>query len=241
MFLIINKQKICTYLVTVSTVITLLFIAVLTSSAKGAIETSKTAEDTTSKNTVTSKNYCQIKKWIFCWILDKIIVFKKLYSSGGNMFFIGIITDKNSENNIKNIMKCKLDKNEIIFLNKENLENYRNVVFDSIVINNKIDDKHILDKIIKKSNHVLCNSDIKIDNELSIEVCNKLITYGYNSGAVVTISSVTDDNYLIYVQKNIEGYKKTVGMQEIKFEKNKMNINVYDGMIATIIDIIYNK
>ena len=42
------------------------------------------------------------------------------------MFFIGIITDKNSENNIKDRMINKIDENEIIFLNKENLENFNN-------------------------------------------------------------------------------------------------------------------
>ena len=66
------------------------------------------------------------------------------------MFFIGIITDKNSENNIKNIMRDKLKENEIIFLNNENLENFRNVKFDSIVVNENIDDEYVLDKNFKK-------------------------------------------------------------------------------------------
>jgi len=157
------------------------------------------------------------------------------------MFFIGIITDKNSENNIKNIMKNKLEKNQIIFLNEKNLSNYRNVMFDSVVINNVIEDKGSLGKIIKKSKHVLYNSDIKRDEIINDDVYKKLITYGYNSKAYVTISSATDDSYLIYVQKEIEGNKKNVGIQEIRFEKNLANINAYDGMIATIIDIIYNK
>lgn len=156
------------------------------------------------------------------------------------MFFIGIITDKNSENNIKNIMEDKLDKNEIIFLNSDNIKNFRNVKFDSIVINNKIEDKYILDKILEKSKYVLYNSDIKDNSNFSNDYSN-IISYGYNSKATVTISSVTDDNYLIYVQNNIKGYNKIIGMQEIRFEKNKNNINVYDGMIVTIIDIIYNN
>ena len=54
------------------------------------------------------------------------------------MFFIGIITDKNSENNIKNRMINKIDENEIIFLNKENLENFKNVKFDSIIVNEEV-------------------------------------------------------------------------------------------------------
>ena len=157
------------------------------------------------------------------------------------MFFIGIITDKNSENNIKNIMKNRLKESEIVFLNNNNLENFRNVKFDSIVINNEIEDKYILDRILEKSRYVLYNSDIRIKENTSKNLKQEVITYGYNSKAGVTISSVTEENYLIYIQKNIKGYNKTVGMQEIKFEKNRNNINAYDGMITTIIDIIYNK
>lgn len=62
------------------------------------------------------------------------------------MFFIGIITDKNSENNIKNRMINKIDENEIIFLNKENLENFKNVKFDSIIVNEEVENKYILKK-----------------------------------------------------------------------------------------------
>ena len=63
------------------------------------------------------------------------------------MFFIGIITNKNSENNIKNRMINKIDENEIIFLNKENLENFKNVKFDSIIVNEEVENKYILKKI----------------------------------------------------------------------------------------------
>ena len=138
-------------------------------------------------------------------------------------------------------MKDKLKESEIVFLNNNNLENFRNVKFDSIVINNEIEDKYLLDKILEKSKYVLYNSDIKTKESFSKDIYQNIITYGYNSKAVVTISSVTDESYLIYIQKNIDGYNKSVGIQEIKFEKNKKNINAYDGMITTIIDIIYNK
>ena len=156
------------------------------------------------------------------------------------MFFIGIITDKNSENNIKKIMKDRLDKSKMIFLNKDNLENFRNVKFDSIVINNKIEDKYILNKLMEKSEYVLYNSDIKENCKIHGSISN-FISYGYNSRANVTVSSVTDDNYLLCIQGSISGYKKITCMQEVKFEKGRNNVNVYDGMIATIIDLIYNK
>ncbi|MBR2704246.1 MAG: hypothetical protein IKE91_02135 [Clostridia bacterium] len=159
------------------------------------------------------------------------------------MFFIGIITDKNSENNIKNIMKNKLDNNQIIFLNKDNIENFKNVRFDSVVINNRVEDRYVLDKITGKSRFVLYNSDITNEymqiNESDYKKDRgyNLISYGYNSRANVTVSSVGDDEFLLYVQENIPGYD----MQEIKFNKAKMNVNAYDGMITTIINLIYNN
>lgn len=153
------------------------------------------------------------------------------------MFFIGIITDKNSENNIKNIMRNKLFDSEIIFLNKENIDNFKNVKFDSIVINNDVDDRLVLDKITKKSRFVLYNSDITNEDNQNKEKKSKFISFGYNSKANVTVSSVGDDEYLLYIQGNVPGYD----MQEVRFNKAQKNINAYDGMITTIIDLIYNK
>lgn len=152
------------------------------------------------------------------------------------MYFIGIITDKNSENNIKSIMKNKLNDNRIIFLNRENIDNYKNVRFDSIVINNKVDDKYILNKMMEKSRYVLLNSDFEKDNRY-INNCYNLISYGFNSRANVTISSVGDDECLLYIQ----GVASNDDMQEIKFKKGRTNVNVYDGMITTIINLLYNK
>lgn len=156
------------------------------------------------------------------------------------MNFIGIITDKNSENNIKNIMKNNLNENKIIFLNKDNIDNYKNVKFDSIVINNKVDNKYVLNKIIEKSRFVLINSDFDKEHRY-LDKCYNLISYGFNSKANVTISSVGDDEYLLYIRDFVKCDNNNVDMQEIRFQKGKKNINVYDGMITTIINLIYNK
>ena len=119
------------------------------------------------------------------------------------------------------------------------MENFRNVKFDSIVVNENIDDEYVLDKILKKSKYILWNSDIHCKSDKIQGICSNVITYGYNSKATVTISSATEENYMIFIQENIYGNNKLAGMQEIKFEKNKKNINAYDGMIITIIDLIY--
>ena len=157
------------------------------------------------------------------------------------MFFIGIITDKNSENNIKNRMINKIDENEIIFLNKENLENFKNVKFDSIIVNEEVENKYILKKILEKSKYIVWNSDIHCKSDNLKKKYSNVITYGYNSKATVTISSVTEENYLIFIQENISVKNKIECIQEIKFEKKQNNINAYDGMIMTIMDLIYDK
>ncbi len=156
------------------------------------------------------------------------------------MFFIGIITDKNSENNIKSIMKSNIkDNNEIVFLNKENMANYRNVKFDSIVLNDVVDGEDSnLEKILEKSKYTLLNSDIHCKNDEIIKYGANIITYGYNSKASVTISSATEDDYMIFIQDNICNAND---LQEIKFERSRNNINAYDGMILTIMDLIYDK
>ena len=183
---------------------------------------------------------CKYKnKCIFLLIFDKIIIFISIFS-GGIMHFIGIITDKNSENNIKNIMKENLEE-EMIFLNEKNLDNFKNIKFDSIVINNNIKNNIILDKILSKSKYILYNSDIDLKSDSFKKVNSNVITYGYNSNATVTISSATDESYLIFIQKNIYGYNEIAGVQEIKFERAKNNINAYDGMITTIINLIYSS
>ena len=158
------------------------------------------------------------------------------------MFFIGVVTDKNSENNIKNIMYTKKIKDsKIIFLNNENVSNFRNVKFDSIVLNEDIANKLEITKIMKNSKYILLNTDIhyKSDNLKSIQ--SNVITYGYNSKAMVTISSATEDDYMFYIQDNICSRNKIEEIQEIKFEKNRNNINAYDGMIITIMDMLYKK
>lgn len=138
------------------------------------------------------------------------------------MFFIGIITDKNSENNIKNRMINKIDENEIIFLNKENLENFKNVKFDSIIVNEEVENKYILKKILEKSKYIVWNSDIHCKSENLKNSYSNVITYGYNSKATVTISSATEENYLIFIQENIPMNDKITGIQEVKFKKMKI-------------------
>lgn len=158
------------------------------------------------------------------------------------MHFIGVVTDKNSENNIKRMVNEKINNNnKIIFLTKENLSNFRNVKFDSLILNEKLDENLSLNQIMEKCRYILLNSDIYFKSDKTVKEYQKIITFGYNSKATVTISSATEDNYMIYIQDEISNSNKLDDIQEIKFEKTQSNINAYDGMIITIMDMLYNN
>ncbi len=104
-----------------------------------------------------------------------------------------------------------------------------------------MENKYILKKILEKSKYIVWNSDIHCKSENLKNSYSNVITYGYNSKATVTISSATEENYLIFIQENIPMNDKITGIQEVKFEKNENNINAYDGMIITIMDLMYDK
>lgn len=158
------------------------------------------------------------------------------------MFFIGVVTDKNSENNIKNIMYTKnIKDSKIIFLNNENISNFKNVRFDSIVVNEQIVNESEFSRILNNSKYILLNTDIHCKSDEFKNIESNVITYGYNSKAMVTISSATEECYMFFVQDNICSRGNVEDIQEIKFEKVRNNINAYDGMIITIMDLLYNK
>ena len=69
----------------------------------------------------------------------------------------------------------------------------------------------------------------------------KVITYGFNSKSTVTASSITEEEMLICVQRNIINIKgKKIEPQEINIEKDIMLDN-YDNMYIMCLATIYGK
>lgn len=157
------------------------------------------------------------------------------------MFFIGIVTDLQSKDNIYNLVKLNkfLKENNVIFVNEANIDNIKNVHFDTIVINTgfgKIDELNVL---LSNTKNLIVNIDVKINlKELNVSNLN-LITYGFNSKSSVTISSVTDDEVLICIQRNLSCKSRVVEVQEIKVENN--NYNVYDIIVVLVLFLMYSS
>ena len=135
------------------------------------------------------------------------------------MFFIGIVSEEKNEKHIKDILKQKIENENVVFINEKNIENIKNIKFKIIVLNKGIDNKNIKN-ILLNAEYLILNSDINVKIDLIENLDLKVITYGFNSKSTVTASSVTEEEMLICVQRNIINIKgKKIEPQEINIEK----------------------
>ena len=156
------------------------------------------------------------------------------------MFFIGIVSEEKNEKHIKDILKQKIENENVVFINEKNIENIKNIKFKIIVLNKGKDNKNIKN-ILLNAEYLILNSDINVKIDLIENLDLKVITYGFNSKSTVTASSVTEEEMLICVQRNIINIKgKKIEPQEINIEKDIMLDN-YDNMYIMCLATIYGK
>lgn len=157
------------------------------------------------------------------------------------MFFIGIITNQKNEAYIKKeLLKIGIEKN-VIFINEKNITNVKNVKFETLIIDDKVENKTQLRKIIEGAKYIILNSDIPIDLELMDNLNLTVITYGFNNKATFTVSSIEENNIIICLQRII--YNKNnevVEPQEFKLEVPE-NVEKHMAIFVYIIKILYSK
>lgn len=154
------------------------------------------------------------------------------------MFFIGIISEGKSEKYVKEILKQNINNSNVIFINEKNIDNIKNIKFKIIVLNKELINKN-LESILLNSEYLILNSDI---NTKLVENMNlKVITYGFNLKATVTASSITEDEMLVCIQRNIiDMNNNKFEPQEINIDKDKL-LDIYDNMYIMCIKILYGK
>ncbi len=160
------------------------------------------------------------------------------------MTFLGIISDGKNETYINKILTNKLKNVNIININEKNIENIKNVRFETILIcgeNRKILNKlDILKSIISNVKYLVINVDIESNMVVLDNLELNVITFGFNSKSTITASSVNEDNILICVQRTIKNIKDyQIEPQEISIKQNNENINIYTLMGIVSILIIY--
>ena len=163
------------------------------------------------------------------------------------MSFIGVVASRKCFEKIKNKVLEKRKEGTISFvlINVRSIENVKNIKFEAIILEDKLEKfenkKEILDRICKNSQYVIINSDINGEEEISND--KKKITYGLNRKAMVTVSSISDSDILIYWQKNIKNREgKLIEIEEKRIQKpEKELLKIYEILVIYILFQIYNQ
>ena len=151
------------------------------------------------------------------------------------MIYIGLIS-KN-----KNIELAKeLNDINVQAINIKTIDDSKNIKLDILVIEDLVLDKEFINKIIQNVKYLIIQDNIN-DLELHLDKEINIITFGFNHKSTVTVSSVTDDNIIICIQRTIKSINnKAIGPKESVIKNtNKYNINKY--IIKKIIQEILEK
>lgn len=159
------------------------------------------------------------------------------------MPLVGIVAKKKEIQEIKKEIKRK--DIEIIEITKESLKNIKNIKFEEIIFLENIDFKEeeyiYMREIISKVKYLIINGDIKIDilEKVKIEKPIMLITFGFNSKATITMSSVNEEKIIVCIQRDIEKVNgKIIEKQEKEIIKS--NKKIYNNLVVFIIKELHN-
>lgn len=158
------------------------------------------------------------------------------------MTFIGVISDHKSFDNINTHLKA--EEINLIHINRKSIENIKNIKFETIIFNSNLESfkqsKSILEQLCLNAKYIIINTDINFKFTILTKSKVNIITYGLNQKATVTVSSITETDILVYLQRNIKNIKNKiieVGEKRIKIkEGNKLKI--YEILIIYIIFLI---
>lgn len=156
------------------------------------------------------------------------------------MSFIGVIAESKDFKFIKNKVLEKFKENiyniEIININNNSIENIKNVRFETIVICCTLDKfkerQENIKNILSNAKYLIINSDIEIDRGLLENLRFDIITYGLNQKSTITASSISEDNVIICLQRNIKNINSKI------IEANEFNIKLNKNNNETIYNIL---
>ena len=161
------------------------------------------------------------------------------------MTFVGIISDNKSFQVLKENIGTQ-DVN-LIQINNKSIDNIKNIKFEMIIINKELksleEKKLIIDTLCMNSKYILLNTDLNKEFNFGQKCKEKIITFGLNHRATVTVSSITESNILVYLQRNVKDKNDKlieVGEKQVKINKDN-KIKVYEILIIYIISTINNE
>ena len=107
------------------------------------------------------------------------------------MAFIGIITNEKNILTMTKFLKNTFDMKDIIFISNNNVEKFKTMKFETVVVDKEIKNINQLKSIISNSKYLILNADIKIDSAILEDMNLMVITYGFKNKATFTVSSLS--------------------------------------------------
>lgn len=165
------------------------------------------------------------------------------------MAFIGVITSKRSEEASKKVFINLFNENiikkiNVIIINESNIDNIKNVLFETIIINednslirNKMNS---LKQILSKCKFLILNSDMDINLESIYKLKLTVITYGLNLKSTVTASSIENEKLQICIQRSIKNINNKIIEPKEVYVYAKKN-DIYRVMEQCILEMLYKK
>ena len=144
--------------------------------------------------------------------------------------------------------ELKENDSKIIKITKDTIRNVKNVGFEEIIILEDInlgeEEYRYMKEIISKAKYLLLNGDIDITalEEINIEKPIKIITFGFNTKATITISSVKEEKIIVCLQRYIEKINGEIidtQEKEIKISKEN-NKKIYNKLAIFIVKELHN-
>lgn len=162
------------------------------------------------------------------------------------MPFIGLLVEKKGEQVIRDFLTkhLKASNDKIIHINEKTIENVKHISFETIVVGKEIslDKMEIFKTMLQKATYIVVHADLKNVFSSLEKINGVLITYGFNSKATITASSVTEDEIMICLQRNlINNYGEKIEAQEFSIHVDQTKEDPNDIMAAYAITLIYQK
>lgn len=157
------------------------------------------------------------------------------------MPFIGIVSEESTENCIRReiLEKLKLRESNVLFIKEKSIENIKNIKFETIIIGREFEKNENLKKLLEKATYLIVNSDIQKNLKLLEDIKSTVITYGFNSKATITASSVAEEEMIICIQRAMQDKNgKNIEPQEIKCNISE---NSNCTMAITSVLLLYGK
>lgn len=156
------------------------------------------------------------------------------------MSLIGILVEKNHENYLKQGLSKIIPEEQIFFLKENSLQNLKNIQFQTIVIGKTIThNKKQMREIAKKAKYLIFNADITVNSDLLDNFNTQLITYGFNSKATITTSSVEDNKIMVCLQRALQNLQgERIEPQELEMKISE-EIHSYEVMELISLLLLY--